>query len=104
MDRADLVNRLKWVLADVRGGTRAAVNEAIALIEPQPVTEAGLREAGFEDESGGSMAFDLGDGTSMWIQYRSGQFFLWCVGDRNDLHITDMQQLRSVIAALRGQA
>lgn len=66
MDRAETVEGLQQIrqqpcFSDMRYVSLGLLDAAIALIEPQPVTEAGLREAGFEDNGTETFTLDLSD-------------------------------------------
>lgn len=109
MDRGRILEGLKEVRNILRAeGHRSSLLQeaeaAIALIEPQPVTEAGLREAGFRDElSCGRCKLQVSENLvicwdkahAFWVNQSRGPSF--------SLDITDMQHLNAVIAALEGK-
>lgn len=108
MDRGDVVEGLRGMLSDslVRLPEREelCVRHSIALIEPQPVTEAGLREAGFEKHAiKEHVNWVLKVQPDLWITFYRGKWNLEPTdGGWYPLHIADMQQLHAVIAALGG--
>lgn len=86
----------------------AVINAAIAALDPVPITEAGLREAGFVAvRRGASYTRDLAGNhcfACLWWWKDGGVAVELADGDCYDLHITSMQRLREVIAAIEGDA
>lgn len=115
MDGAKILDGLRAMLSNVSTEAddfdeharmdRGVLREAIALLTPEPVTEEGLRAEGFRRHD-----TPFGDNWVLRVQDDLDITFFqrrWLLaefeGGEYDLHIESMQELRTVIKALRGK-
>ena len=109
MQTAEIIDGLRGTLSRTTPPQyKRALQAAIAALAPVPITEAGLREVGFVTVSrGDSYTRDLAGNhcfACLWWWKDGGMAVELADGDCYDLHITSMQRLREVIAALEGDA
>ena len=109
MDRADVVEGLRPVLENgIDNPTfRAAVQSAITLLTPEPVTEEGLRAEGFRRDDC-DLSWRIKIDETMLTYCPDGKPCDWWIEGPYDEEIAlpgveSMQQLREVIKALRGK-
>lgn len=105
MDRAEVVRELRE-MSQYYEADAETFDAAIALIEPEPVTEEGLRAEGFKRHD-----TPFGDNWVLRVQddlditfFRRRWLLAEFEGGEYGLHIESMQQLREVVKALRGKA
>lgn len=107
MQTAEIIDGLRGTLSRTTPPQyKRALQAAIERLKPVSVTEAGLRATGFVDVHHGVPLLERPAGVS-WIVCDTEGVTFWLRTPRRpdiDLHITSMQQLREVIAAIEGDA
>lgn len=113
MQNSEIAEGLRKARTAYEGRLRDCIDAARALIDPQPITEAALREAGFRKTVARGY---WGDDCETEYELRLGRYSICCCTYKYRFAmfgrdgavvplpgITDMATLRAVIAALGGE-